>query len=312
MYELRYRLESGGISHFLNEAKFINKATGKESRGYINSGIGSQGEIDGNMGFLTRIQSEMALADSKVYKTLVTSSQERVRQLRLQNLSDQEFTMALAEEETKFRRQLKSQGLDESLPLPSHFLNDETSGVGNETYSNQVGKANKIFDIVNVEQDFITKLRAAKSKLMQLKGFPPTSNELAEEMKITKEEIDELLSCELRSITVSLQGTVKSKSDPSELVDILPSDQTPPMELAESAERTASAWTLLDKANLTEKERRIVSLRFGLDGSNEWRTLAEVARHMNCSREYCRQVVQRALRKLRKAGIQNGLVDSIS
>ena len=162
MYELRYRLESGGVSHFLNEAKFVNKATGKESRGYINSGIGSQGEIDGNMGFLTRIQSEMALADSKVYKTLVTSSQERVRQLRLQNLSDQEFTMALAEEETKFRRQLKSQGLDESLPLPNHFLNDETSGVGNETYSNQVGKANKIFDIVNVEQDFIAKLRAAK------------------------------------------------------------------------------------------------------------------------------------------------------
>ena len=131
------------------------------------------------------------------------------------------------------------------------------------------------------------------------------------EMKISKEEIDELLSCELRSITVSLQGTVKSKSDPSELVDILPSDQTQPMELAEVAERTASAWTLLDKANLTEKERKIVSLRFGLDGSNEWRTLAEVARHMSCSREYCRQVVQRALRKLRKAGIQNGLVDSV-
>jgi len=164
---------------------------------------------------------------------------------------------------------------------------------------------------VNINEK-LTKLRSAKSKLMQLKGIPPTSYELAEEMKITKEEIDELLSCELRSITVSLQGTVKSKSDPSELVDILPSDQTPPMELAELAERTASAWKLLDKANLTEKERKIVSLRFGLDGSNEWRTLAEVARHMSCSREYCRQVVQRALRKLRKAGIQNGLVDSIS
>jgi len=164
---------------------------------------------------------------------------------------------------------------------------------------------------VNINEK-LTKLRSAKSKLMQLKGIPPTSDELAEEMKITKEEIDELLSCELRSITVSLQGTVKSKSDPSELVDILPSDQTPPMELAELAERTASAWKLLDKANLTEKERKIVSLRFGSDGSNEWRTLAEVARHMSCSREYCRQVVQRALRKLRKAGIQNGLVDSIS
>ncbi|KGF90956.1 MULTISPECIES: sigma-70 family RNA polymerase sigma factor [Prochlorococcus] len=164
---------------------------------------------------------------------------------------------------------------------------------------------------VNINEK-LTKLRSAKSKLMQLKGIAPTSIELAEEMKITKEEIDELLSCELRSITVSLQGTVKSKSDPSELVDILPSDQTPPMELAELDERTASAWKLLDKANLTEKERKIVSLRFGLDGSNEWRTLAEVATYMSCSREYCRQVVQRALRKLRKAGIQNGLVDSIN
>ncbi|MCR8539903.1 MAG: sigma-70 family RNA polymerase sigma factor [Prochlorococcus marinus CUG1439] len=164
---------------------------------------------------------------------------------------------------------------------------------------------------VNINEK-LTKLRSAKSKLMQIKGTSPTCNELAEEMKITKEEVEELLSCELRSITVSLQGTVKSKSDPSELVDILPSDQTPPMELAELAERTASAWKLLDKANLTDKERKIVSLRFGLDGSNEWRTLAEVARHMSCSREYCRQVVQRALRKLRKAGIQNGLVDSIS
>ncbi len=164
---------------------------------------------------------------------------------------------------------------------------------------------------VNINEK-LTKLRSAKSKLMQSKGEPPTSLELAEEMKITKEEVDELLSCELRSITISLQGTVKSKSDPSELVDILPSEQTPPMELAELAERTASAWKLLDKANLTEKERKIVSLRFGLDGSNEWRTLAEVARHMNCSREYCRQVVQRALRKLRKAGIQNGLVDSLN
>ena len=58
---------------------------------------------------------------------------------------------------------------------------------------------------VNINEK-LTKLRSAKSKLMQLKGIPPTSGELAEEMKITKEEIDELLSCELRSITVSLQG----------------------------------------------------------------------------------------------------------
>ena len=159
MYELRYRLESGGVSHFMNEAEFTNKSTNKVSKGYINSGIGSPGEIDGNMGFLTRVQSEMALADDKVYKTVVTNSQERVRQLRLQGLSDQEFTMALAEEETRYRKELKAKGLDSDLPLPTHFLNDETSGIGNESYSNQVGKANKIFDIVDVGKDYVNKLR---------------------------------------------------------------------------------------------------------------------------------------------------------
>ncbi len=162
---------------------------------------------------------------------------------------------------------------------------------------------------VNINEK-LTKLRAAKSFLMQKNGgIPPTAELLAERMDISKSEVEELLQCELRSITVSLQGFVQSKSDPSELGDVLPSEEIPPMEVAEVAERNASAWSLLNKANLTPKERTIVSLRFGLDGTNEWRTLAEVAKHMNCSREYCRQVVQRALRKLRKAGIQTGLVE---
>ncbi len=162
---------------------------------------------------------------------------------------------------------------------------------------------------VNINEK-LTKLRAAKSRLMQELGVHPSTKQIAIQMKIPLEDVEELLACELRSITVSLQGAVKSKADPSELVDILPSEEVPPMELAELAERSASAWSLLDKSNLTPKERTILSLRFGLDGTNEWRTLAEVARQMNCSREYCRQVVQRALRKLRKTGIQSGLLET--
>ena len=162
---------------------------------------------------------------------------------------------------------------------------------------------------VNVNEK-LTKLRAAKARVMQLNGLTATGEQLAEFMNIPLTEVEDLLACELRSVTVSLQGVVKSKSDPSELVDILPSDEIPPMERAEIAERSASVWALLNKANLTPKEHKVVTLRFGLDGTNEWRTLAEVARHMNCSREYCRQVVQRALRKLRKTGIQSGLVES--
>ena len=187
MYDLRYRLESGGVSHFMNEAEFTNKSTNKVSKGYANSGIGSPGEIDGNMGFLTRVQSEMALADDKVYKTVVTNSQERVRQLRLQGLSDTEFTMALAEEETRYRKELKAKGLDSDLPLPTHFLNDETSGIGNESYSNQVGKANKIFDIVDVGKDYVNKLRqAARDPNIELTSLQKNIQVKAAEYELTQ------------------------------------------------------------------------------------------------------------------------------
>jgi len=161
---------------------------------------------------------------------------------------------------------------------------------------------------VNVNEK-LTRLRAAKARHLQSRGHAPTPKELAKAMGLAVSEVEELLGCELRSVTVSLQGAVRSKADPSELVDVLASEEMPPMERAELAERSASVWMLLERANLTPKERTVVMLRFGLDGTNEWRTLAEVARQLSCSREYCRQVVQRALRKLRRAGVESGMVD---
>jgi RNA polymerase sigma factor (sigma-70 family) len=162
---------------------------------------------------------------------------------------------------------------------------------------------------VNINEK-LTKLRAAKARLIQSSSRQPSVFELAQCLDLPQAEVEELLGCELRSVTLSLQGVVKSKSDPADLIDVLPSGELPPMERAELAERSAAVWKLLDEASLTAKERRVVMLRFGLDGSNEWRTLAEVARQLSCSREYCRQVVQRSLRKLRRAGIQSGLVEA--
>jgi RNA polymerase sigma factor (sigma-70 family) len=162
---------------------------------------------------------------------------------------------------------------------------------------------------VNVNEK-LTRLRAAKARYLQMHGVNPGPRQLASLLDLPLADVDDLLSCELRSVTVSLQGLVKAKADPSELVDVLPSPEPAPMERAEMAERSATVWTLLDRANLTPKERTVVMLRFGLDGSHEWRTLAEVARQLDCSREYCRQVVQRALRKLRKTGIDSGLVEA--
>ncbi|HJL68527.1 MAG TPA: sigma-70 family RNA polymerase sigma factor, partial [Prochlorococcaceae cyanobacterium Gl_MAG_24] len=106
---------------------------------------------------------------------------------------------------------------------------------------------------VNVNEK-LTKLRAAKARLMQRNGLTATAEQLAQSMRLPLAEVEDLLACELRSVTVSLQGTVKSKSDPSELVDILPSEEIPPLELAEMAERTESVRTLLNRANLTPKE----------------------------------------------------------
>jgi hypothetical protein len=159
--DLKDRLESGGISHFINKAKF--KHSGKKgvvADGYANAGIGTQGEIDGNIKFLNDIIGESAIANDKVLKAININSQERVRKLRQQNLSEQEFTMALAEEEVRYRKELAAKGLPTDKPLPPHFLNDETSGVGTERYSNRIGKN---FNFAgDLAKDYEKKLRAAQ------------------------------------------------------------------------------------------------------------------------------------------------------
>ena len=161
---------------------------------------------------------------------------------------------------------------------------------------------------VNVNEK-LTKLRAAKARLMQRNGQPQHPRNWRKPCKFPAPK-STTTSAGTAERHREFAGDRQIEIGPSELVDVLPSEELPPMEQAEIDESTASAWTLLDRSNLTPKERTVVMLRFGLDGSNEWRTLAEVARHMGCSREYCRQVVQRALRKLRKTGIQNGLIEA--
>ena len=161
---------------------------------------------------------------------------------------------------------------------------------------------------VNVNEK-LTRLRAAKARHLQLNAQAASITELANQLALPCSEVEELLNCELRSVTVSLQAIVGTKTDNSELVDLLPSSELAPMERAELAERSASVWTLLDQAKLTAKERSVVVLRFGLDEAQRGRSLAEVARQLECSREYCRQVVQRALLKLRKTGVETGFID---
>ena len=145
----------------------------------------------------------------------------------------------------------------------------------------------------------LTRLRAARARFLQANGIVPKASQLAQLLPMPLDQVEELLGCELRSISGSA------------LLDLVPSDAMAPMELAEQAERSASVWMLLDQSTMTAKERRVVVLHFGLDGGNDSRTLAQVARELDCSREYCRQVVQRSLVKLRSRGVETGLIEAV-
>ena len=145
----------------------------------------------------------------------------------------------------------------------------------------------------------LTRLRAARAHFLQANGVVPKASQLAQLLPMPLDQVEELLGCELRSTSGSA------------LLDLVPSDAMAPMELAEQAERLASVWMLLDHSTMTAKERRVVMLHFGLDGGNDARTLAQVARELDCSREYCRQVVQRSLVKLRSRGVETGLIEAV-
>jgi RNA polymerase sigma factor (sigma-70 family) len=157
----------------------------------------------------------------------------------------------------------------------------------------------------------LTRLRAARARFLQANGMVPKASQLAQLLPMPLDQVEELLGCELRSISVSLQGPVHAMGDGSALLDLVASNAMAPMELAEQAERSASVWMLLDHSTMTAKERRVVLLHFGLDGGNDSRTLAQVARELDCSREYCRQVVQRSLVKLRSRGVETGLIEAV-
>ena len=157
----------------------------------------------------------------------------------------------------------------------------------------------------------LTRLRAARARFLQANGMVPKASQLAQLLPMPLEQVEELLGCELRSISVSLQGPVHALGNGSALLDLVPSAAMAPMELVEQAERSASVWMLLDHSTMTAKERRVVVLHFGLDGGTDSRTLAQVARELECSREYCRQVVQRALVKLRSRGVAIGLIEAV-
>ena len=140
----------------------------------------------------------------------------------------------------------------------------------------------------------INKLTRVSRQLLQELGREPSPEEIAEEMEIPVERVREIQK--ISQEPVSLETPIGEEED-SHLGDFLPDDDIP-------APSEAAASTILKEqlvevlGTLTEREQKVLRLRFGLDDGRA-RTLEEVGREFNVTRERIRQIEAKALRKLR-------------
>lgn len=140
----------------------------------------------------------------------------------------------------------------------------------------------------------INRVRKTSHRLQQILEREPTQEEIARAMDITDEKVRQVL--DVARHPVSLEAPVGTEGD-AFLGDFIEDDSMPaPLELASQQLLKAQICEALNK--LTERERKIIVLRFGLE-DGKFRTLEEVGREFGITRERIRQIEAKALRKLR-------------
>ena len=150
----------------------------------------------------------------------------------------------------------------------------------------------------------INKLIRVSRQLLQELGREPTPEEIAAEMNMPVERVREILK--ISQEPVSLETPIGEEED-SHLGDFIQDDNVP-------VPADAAAFTLLKEqldevlGTLTEREQKVLRLRFGLDDSRA-RTLEEVGKEFNVTRERIRQIEAKALRKLRHPSRSRKLKD---
>ena len=150
----------------------------------------------------------------------------------------------------------------------------------------------------------INKLIRVSRQLLQELGREPTPEEIAEEMNLPVERVREILK--ISQEPVSLETPIGEEED-SHLGDFIQDDNVP-------VPADAAAFTLLKEqlvevlGTLTEREQKVLRLRFGLDDGRA-RTLEEVGKEFNVTRERIRQIEAKALRKLRHPSRSRKLKD---
>ena len=150
----------------------------------------------------------------------------------------------------------------------------------------------------------INKLIRISRQLLQEYGREPTSEEIAEEMGITVEKVREIKK--ISQDPVSLETPIGEEED-SHLGDFIPDEDIPsPVDAAAYSMLQKQLREVLD--TLSEREKKVLILRFGLDDGRP-RTLEEVGKEFNVTRERIRQIEAKALRKLRHPSRSKKLKD---
>lgn len=150
----------------------------------------------------------------------------------------------------------------------------------------------------------INKLIRVSRQLLQTLGREPTPEEISREMGITVDKVREIQK--IAQEPVSLETPIGEEED-SHLGDFIPDDDVP-------APSEAAAFSMLKEqlvevlSTLTDREQKVLKLRFGLDDGRT-RTLEEVGREFDVTRERIRQIEAKALRKLRHPSRSKKLKD---
>jgi len=150
----------------------------------------------------------------------------------------------------------------------------------------------------------INKVKKVSSQLLHKNGHEPTADEVADEIDMPVDKIREIMR--VAQEPVSLETPIGEEED-SHLGDFIPDDDAP-------APADAASHTLLKEQlsevldTLTMREEKVLRLRFGLEDGRS-RTLEEVGKVFNVTRERIRQIEAKALRKLRHPSRSKRLKD---
>ena len=153
----------------------------------------------------------------------------------------------------------------------------------------------------------INKVKKVSSQLLHEYGHDPSAEEIAERLEMPVDKVREIMR--VAQEPVSLETPIGEEED-SHLGDFIPDDDAPVP--AEAASQTLLKEQLADVLKtLTPREEKVLRLRFGLEDGRP-RTLEEVGKEFNVTRERIRQIEAKALRKLRHPSRSKKLRDFLN